>query len=215
MSRLLAMLALISSPALFAAPVYVYGTGFGPHGALKAGAVDPYFTVTPGWTTTPEAAYVASRAGVKQNDWWRGTKLSQWITPDPDATDAFPNTTFDYTTTINLTGKDAAAYVLTGSVAADDIVTILLNGVVVGSDDNLNAWLKKDPFTISSGFVAGVNTLTFEVTNLDGPTGLDVQLAGVITPEPASIGLMALGFLAAAGVAGFRAKGRQTASVVG
>ena len=42
------------------------------------------------------------------------------------------------------------------------------------------------PFTISSGFVAGVNTLDFIVPNVGGPSGLQVQISGTATavPEP-------------------------------
>ena len=209
MSRFLAILALVSSPALFAAPVHVYGTGVGPGGALAAGAVDPYFTVTPSWTTTSQATYVATKGAVSQNGWHPDTKQAQWISPGQDATaDYGPYTnTFDYTTTFNLVNP--GDFIIKGSVAADDMVSILLNGNVVGQDDNAGAWSKMDPFLINSDFVAGLNTLTFRVTNLDGATGLDVAIDPTITPEPASTALMGIGLLGFVGLARFYSRNRQ------
>lgn len=56
-----------------------------------------------------------------------------------------------------------------------------MNGVAAGpNSSSYNTWM---PFTINSGFVAGVNTLDFVVTNTGaGPTGLRVDLSGTASP---------------------------------
>ena len=59
-------------------------------------------------------------------------------------------------------------------------------------------------FSLNSGFVAGVNTLDFEVRDFGQPTALRVDdLAGTVSlldpgntvPEPTSIALLSLGLL--------------------
>ena len=65
-------------------------------------------------------------------------------------------------------------------------------------------------FSITDGFVAGSNTLSFDVRNLRqvaenfNPTGMQVQLSGTYAvPEPTGMGLAASG-LAVAGGLGIR-----------
>ena len=84
----------------------------------------------------------------------------------------------------DLTGFNSATATLTGQFAADNSAVIKLNAVIVGTTaSTYSAWT---PFTISSGFVAGVNTLDFMVTNDPSdasPTGLRVDLSGTATPS--------------------------------
>ena len=83
-------------------------------------------------------------------------------------------------------------------------MTILLNGAATGFTFPVFNGSSFDPFVISTGFVAGVNTLDFLVDNFGGgPTGLRVELSGTAdvaaVPEPATLssadvaGLMGLG----------------------
>ena len=192
MFRLVALLAIVSTPALFADSVVVYGTGSEPNGA-----VDSHFTITTGSGNGSHAAYVTPLSAVYGNNWYADSTTSSWISPTRSGTTSFPDTaSFNYTTTFDLTGLDPNTYVLFGQIAADDQATILLNGQVVGVDQDSQAWNHFMDFTIGSGFLPGVNTLTFDVGNTGGgATGLNVALAGVDTPEPSSVALLGLGIL--------------------
>jgi hypothetical protein len=58
------------------------------------------------------------------------------------------------------------------------------------------------PFTITSGFVAGINTLQLDIPNNilgpdDGPSGVQLDISGTASlPEPASMALLGLGVMA-------------------
>jgi hypothetical protein len=122
--------------------------------------------------------------------------LFAWIGPFNDTQIDGPGGRYDYQTTFDLTGLDPMTALLTGQWAADDQgLDILINGVSTGSTSaGFSAW---SSFSISSGFVAGVNTLDFLVNNGSGPTGLRVEVSGTAdasgTPEPASMMLMCAG----------------------
>ncbi len=203
MFRLLALLAIVSTPALFADSVVVYGTGSEPNGAI-----DSHYTITSNSGNGSQAAYVAPLSAVYGNSWYADSTSSSWITPTADGATSFPDTaSFNYTTTFDLSGLDPNTYVLFGQIAADDQATISLNGQIVGVDQDSQAWNHFSAFTIGSGFLPGLNTLTFDVANTGGgATGLNVALSGVDTPEPSSVALLALGAISSLGWARLRSK---------
>src|SRR5207249_2044082 len=86
-------------------------------------------------------------------------------------------------TTFDLTGFTPTTAVLTGQFAADNSVTIKLNGNTVGpTAPAFDTWTS---FTINTGFVSGINTLDFIVNNVSGPTGLRVDISGTASPSGA------------------------------
>jgi hypothetical protein len=98
---------------------------------------------------------------------------------------------------------NAATAVLIGQWATDDAgVDIRINGVSTGNTAaGFTGW---SAFTLSGGFIAGINTLDFIVSNSPGdsgnPTGLRVEMLGTAdpagVPEPMSLVLLGSGFVA-------------------
>ena len=118
------------------------------------------------------------------------TANSFWIAPGKILATNQPVGNYDYQTTIDLTGLDPATASITGNVAADDSVTILLNGVKKATIP-LPGWTALLPFTISGDFVPGINKLDFAVPNIGGPTGLHVQLSGTAAGASTAVSVSA------------------------
>ena len=115
--------------------------------------------------------------------------MSTWIGPTGDSSfDGTFGCCFDYQLTFTVTGNPAQAS-LFGRWATDDISDMYLNGNYTGNSNSLEfaVWT---PFSITGGFIAGVNTLDFIVNNTGGgPTGLRVEF----TPEPGTYVLIGAG----------------------
>jgi hypothetical protein len=188
----------------------LFNTGVDDSGALLAGgAVDPHYSLMGG------TAFVADPNG--EPFWVANSLTSQWIAPsadqDPFTGDSFPAGTYTYRLTFDLGGFDPESALITGSWAADNSGSILLNGAATGNLSGGFAALV--PFTISDGFVAGTNTLDFAVLNDATPpgspnpnlTGLRVEgITGVaMIPEPETYALL----LAGIGLLGFAAGRRK------
>ncbi len=81
-----------------------------------------------------------------------------------------------YQTTVDLTGFDPSSAVVTGRLASDNLLQdVLINGVSTGISNVNNEFVNWTPFSISSGFQVGLNTIDFIVNNGGGPTGLRVE----------------------------------------
>jgi hypothetical protein len=158
-----------------AATINVYNTGVDDsHVILPATTVDPHYgQISP----TASAFVLASPASPP---WIANSSTSQWIGPDTaSGSGAY---TVVYRTTFDLTGLNPATAVLNGNWAVDDAGNnILINGTSTGITTSF-AYNAFTPFTISSGFVSGVNTLDFQWTNTGGPGGLRVELSGTAAP---------------------------------
>ncbi len=92
--------------------------------------------------------------------------------------------------------------VLNVSLLADDFVDVFLNGNLVFTHPNTAMYLNPSSFAITTGFVAGTNTLDFVVNNVTGggPTGLNALITGngssssiPATPIPPSVTLTLVG----------------------
>lgn len=119
---------------------------------------------------------------------WLADNLdSHWISPTPNAYASLAGGTYTYQTTFDLTGvQDLTKVQLSGTIAADDNGTLSMNGVMIVSTDNPGYGQWK-PFSITTGFLAGINTLTVNVTNYFGPSGVRVLVTGTTVannPDP-------------------------------
>jgi hypothetical protein len=108
---------------------------------------------------------------------------SMWIWQDAAGGGDF-NTPYTFRLPIDLSGLDPSSATLSGAWGVDNDGTILLNGqaptgpgtlgtfsLTGAAHDNYNV---EHPFSITGGFVPGINTLDIQVTNADGPAGLNV-----------------------------------------
>jgi len=166
----------------------IFGTGVDANGALlAAGATDPHYILSasadPGF---PGPDAIVINEGFPIPPWVANGPDSKWIAPM--AAQGTGNAEGDYTyqTTFNLTGYDLSKVRVVGSWAVDNTgLDILVNGVSTGiTSPGFGSYVS---FTITSGLLAGANTLDFRMNNAPptpNPTGLRVNLRGLLDIQP-------------------------------
>ncbi len=161
-------------------PIPVFGTGLNSSGALlSVGATDPNYTITSSPCGATSAITEAPFGGVYAPN----TSTSQWIT-SPCQDDAG---VFVYQTTFSLAGLNSSTAQLSGSWTSDNESTIYLNGVSTGNAIGSDSFGSLTSFTITSGFVSGLNTLDIDVTNdYYSPSGLQLEMTGTASPSSVS-----------------------------
>ncbi|HXG47523.1 MAG TPA: immunoglobulin domain-containing protein [Methylomirabilota bacterium] len=169
----------------------LYNTGVDDAGvSLPSGSVDPHWTLVqsadpafPG----PDA-FVLNDVGFPIPPWLANDEFSKWIAPRADQSSGNLLGDYAYRLTFDLSGFDPASVRITGEWATDNEGTdILINGISTGQR-NGGQFVTWTPFSISSGFQAGLNTLELRLNNAPSgvnPTGVRVRnLRGVAVPRP-------------------------------
>jgi hypothetical protein len=173
-----------ATPAAGVVPIVIYNTGVATGGSLLAdGAIDPHYTITssadlgfPG-----PSAFVINSSGFPIPPWAVDGPISKWIGPQANQSTGNAQGAYTYHTTFDLTGFNPATAVLAGQWAADNSAVMKLNGVTMASEVGFTSLT---PFSISSGFVSGVNSLDILVTNdpaTPNPTGLRLEISGTVS----------------------------------
>jgi hypothetical protein len=196
---LLSSAMVLASSAQASVITTLYNTGVDLFGVPQVnGAVETHYSLlsVPGGTTNVRVATTAN--GFPLPPWLGDNSLSAWIGPAGSSDLDGPVGIYTYRTTFDLTGFIPGTAVINGQWSMDNLgVDILINGVSISpSSTDFLSWTG---FTISSNFVAGINTLDFVINNQGGPTGLRVEMTGDATaattgvPEPASFILFGAG----------------------
>ena len=190
-----ALIASTATPANAAVITSLFNTGVDAAGVVTTGnSADLH------WTLVGGTAFTGGVNGsFPIGPWVNDSATARWITPSGNAGDSFVNGNYTFETTFTLGAFSSAAF--SGRFAADDSITgVRLNGVALPiSGGNYTFYTA---FSYGGvGFQTGLNTLSFDVLNSGGgPVGLQVDIAGTYegvgaaVPEPATWGLMVVGF---------------------
>jgi hypothetical protein len=181
------------SPNYFQSPAalpVIRSTGTDAAGSLLSeGAIDPNWTITakPGGVTGSFPAFATKGDPV----WFPNRNSSRWISTKPDArTNELPGN-YTYRTSFDLTGYDLTTVQIRMQISVDDeLVDVKLNGQSTGLKVPIfadgSAFMMSREMQITSGFVAGMNTLEFIVNNQNvgnNPTGIQAQMEFASVPQ--------------------------------
>lgn len=191
----LASIALIGASANAATIPGLFNTGTDANNVALAGGngvIDPHYLIasstSPGFAgqqaVTFQCCYIANDAD------------SRWVSLSANGSPG-SNVTV-YRLTFSLVGLDPTTASISGSGGTDNAGRIFLNGVDTGI--NIDGFSALVPFVLNSGFVAGTNTLDFQVSDFGAPTAFRVDdlagTAGLVSgiPEPATWAMLIGGF---------------------
>lgn len=185
----------------------LYNTGVDATGnVLSDYGIDTHYSIT------SPTGYIATAVPVDGypigTPWWvANSSQSRWIGPaSPSNSNSYgpDGGLMTFSTSFSIANEaDLSSVQVSGLIAADDTVSdVLLNGTSFGSI--FSGFTTLQPFSLTSGFRAGTNTLDFVVQNSTGfgnanPTGLRIEdLSGSYDlttpiPVPSSLILLSLG----------------------
>ncbi len=146
----------------------VFNTGVGPDGVvLEDGVGDAYYAFTTNandLTVSVPVVHNSTIFPIVTGPWLANSATSKWIGPELNTVASLAGN-YAYVTAFDLAGFDPTTAVLLGGWATDnDGLDIRLNGASTGLM-NTAQFAVLTPFTVTSGFVPGLNKLEFIVSN--------------------------------------------------
>lgn len=146
----------------------VFNTGVGPDGVvLEDGVGDAFYAFTTNAndiTVSVPVVHNSTIFPIVTGPWLANSATSKWIGPDFNTVASLAGN-YAYVTAFDLAGFDPSTAVLLGGWATDnDGLDIRLNNVSTGLM-NTAQFAVLTPFTVTSGFVPGLNKLEFIVSN--------------------------------------------------
>lgn len=195
LGRLATAVLLLSSVAS-AASIGVHNTGVNATDNLVATGASASF-----WILTLEPSGGSVPLGSTPSRYFNGsyfadTASAAWVSPVSGG-NAGTLGNYTYTLTFDLTGFNPATALLAGNFGSDNSGVLRLNGNIITSVGS-GAFGAPTAFTMNSGFVSGINTITVTVNNEGDPTAFFVQFTSnsVGVPEPGTMSLVGLGMVA-------------------
>jgi PEP-CTERM motif-containing protein len=203
MFRMIALCVVLSAVSLSAATITLHNTGVN-----ASDVVQSIGSVTSFWTLTAEPAGASEAIGSNPFRYFNGSyyvdnSVSGWVSP-ANGGNAGVGGFYTYSFTFDLTGFNAATAVITGTYGTDNDGSILLNGNTIATTA-FGAFGSATAFTMNSGFLSGLNTISVRVDNGGDPTAFRVEFTsgtvnvGGSVPEPSTLLLM-MGGLAVIGL---------------
>jgi hypothetical protein len=148
----------------------LYSTGVDDNGdVLPVGSNELYYLYS--GPVPPPAKVLGGHS-----NWVTPPAGSAWIGPANGDIEV-PEGDYTYRLVFDLAGLDPRIASVTGAVAADNVVSILLNGVDTGfvHPEGQSSFRSLERFSIRAGFLPGMNTLEFQVNNDGIASGLLVS----------------------------------------
>ncbi len=167
----------------------LFSTGLSANGLpVAAGSPDPHYQIVQSANGSPPPPDIAATVVTNHPAWAANDSTSQWISVVNPGTTNIAAGTYSYQTTFDLTGFVPSTASLTMSLYADNSVTdVLLNGQSLGISA-VGFASPNGPYTVTTGFVPGINTLEFVTNNADGPGpnpgGFRATVSGTADPIP-------------------------------
>jgi hypothetical protein len=179
----------------------IYGTGLNNSGGLLAdGAIDPHYQLigSPSTIYPPGSPlFVVNSNTYPIPPWMANGPNSKWLSLQtiPQGVTAG---NYTFRTTFDLTGYIPGTARIAGNWTGDDDgIDVKINALsTLTSYSGPNEFMVFHPFTITAGFLPGLNTLDFIINNGLDRTGLrtELSLIAVPVPEPGTLILCGIGF---------------------
>ena len=198
-SKIVLLGALLSVASLSAATITVHNTGVNGSDVVQAiGSTTSFWTLTDKPATATET--LGSSPFRYNCCYYADNSLSGWVSPTASG-NAGVGGFYTYSLTFDLTGFNAATALITGTFGTDNDGAILLNGATVKTTGFAD-FGAPTAFTMNTGFLAGLNTISVKVDNGGDPTAFRVEFSsatasvgGSSVPEPSTLLLMIGGLI--------------------